>query len=314
MTHIDPATPPAPRVSAVIPVYRDAARAMELVRVWQALQVSSGIAAEMILVDDGSGDGSADVLEQQVGKAATVLRLPENRGRSGACNAGAKVARGEFLLIMDCDCRPVHPDFLQRHLDGFRPGVVATNGPVVGDGRGFWHDYQARASARRAAQRLRGIWYSCSTQNMLVRRDAFEQVGGFDETYRTYGFEDRDLLLRLGALGSVEWAGDAVVEHHDALTLPGVTRKMRKAGGPAAVIFSNQHPEAYRQLGYAALDARLHPGLRLVSAVIGPVLPVLIAMAAKMLEWRGIPFGWRAAMVKALSGLSYLRGTADAPS
>jgi hypothetical protein len=54
--------------------------------------------------------------------------------------------------------------------------------------------------------------------------------------------------------------------------------------------------------------------LRLVSAVIGPVLPVLIAMAAKMLEWRGIPFGWCAAMVKALSGLSYLRGTADAPS
>jgi glycerol-3-phosphate dehydrogenase len=116
-------------------------------------------------------------------------------------------------------------------------------------GGAIWHDYQARASARRAAQRLRGIWYSCSTQNMLVRRDAFEQVGGFDETYRTYGFEDRDLLLRLGALGSVEWAGDAVVEHHDALTLPGVTRKMRKAGGPAAVIFSNPHPEAYRQLG-----------------------------------------------------------------
>src|SRR5690606_9894692 len=98
-------------------------------------------------------------------------------------------------------------------------GAVASIGPVVGIGRGFWHAFQVRSSARRAALHGRGVPYAGSTQNLMVRRDCFEVIGGFDEAYRAYGFEDRDFLIRLAAHGPIAWANDALIEHHDDLSL-----------------------------------------------------------------------------------------------
>lgn len=307
------APPHAQRISIVVPVYRGADRAIELVQSLQTQRLHPNTHIEIIVVDDGSNDGSADRMEESIGEQATVHKLPTNSGRAIARNAGARRADGELLLFIDSDCLPADAGFIAAHVQCFDADVVASTGPVVGTGLGFWHAFQVGSSTRRAALHEQGVSYSGSTQNLMVRRDAFEAVGGFEEGYRAYGFEDRDLLIRLAVLGLIAWADDAVVEHHDDLDLATVCRKMREAGaGSSSRIFATRHADAYRALGYAAVDARLHPARARLAKAGAPLLPFLIAVVSSVLEWRWIPFALRSLAVRALSGASYLLGTTEA--
>lgn len=296
----------------MIPVYRNADQAVALAHALQIQRLPAGTNIEIIIVDDGSNDGSADRMEESIGKQVVLHRLPTNNGRAITRNRGAAQASGELLLFMDCDCLPADAGFIAAHLRRFDADVVASTGPVVGTGQGFWHDYQARSSARRAALHARGIGCAGSTQNLMVRRDRFKAVGGFDEDYRAYGFEDRDLLIRLGQLGSIAWAQDAIVEHHDDLDLATVCRKMREAGAGGSAIFSARHPEAYRALGYAGLDGTFHPNRGRLAQAFKPLLPPTLSAASALLEQRWIPLTIRAGLVKGLSGFSYLLGTTEA--
>ena len=298
------------RISIVIPAYRDADRALALLAAWRDQSPVPGWDTELIVVDDGSGDGSADRIATALPANARLHALPRNQGRAAARNAGAALATGDWLYFMDCDCRPAQASVLAAHLSVVAPGVVATTGPVVGAGHGFWDRYQADASARRARQHASGTWYSGSSQNLMVLRTAFTACGGFDARYRTYGFEDRDLLLRLGREGRVAWAPAAIVRHLDALSVPQVCDKMREAGDGAASLFSASHPEAYRALGYAKLDARVHAWLGPVAMLIEPFLGPLARAADRVVAARHVPFAPRSALVKALTAASYLVGTA----
>lgn len=306
------APPHAQRISIVVPVYRGADRAIELVQALQTQRLNPDIHIEIIVVDDGSNDGSADRMEESIGEQATVHKLLTNSGRAIARNAGARQADGELLLFMDSDCLPADARFIAAHVQCFDADVVASTGPVVGTGLGFWHAFQVGSSTRRAALHERGVPYAGSTANLMVRRGCFEAIGGFDEAYRAYGFEDRDLLIRLAALGPIAWADDAVVEHHDDLDLATVCRKMREAGTGGSRIFAIRHPEAYGALGYAAVDAKLHPARARLARAGAPLLPLLIAAVSTVLEWRWVPFALRSLAVRALSGASYLLGTTEA--
>lgn len=306
--------PPGPRVSVVIPAYRDADRAMELVTALQAQRLPPGVAMDLVVVDDGSGDGSFARMAAGIGARAEVVGLAANGGRAVARNSGARIARGDLLFFMDCDCLPVDDALIAGHLQARDAGVVATIGAVAGNGGGFWDRYQAAASRRRARQHAAGLDGSGSSQNMMVSRAAFEACGGFDRAFRTYGFEDRDLLLRLGRLGRIAWAPGAGVRHMDALALPTVCRKMAEAGGDAAVLFSERHPRAYDALGYAALDARRHRWLRLPARLAGPLAQPLARVVDRLLGVASVPYRVKSALVKGLTALAYLHGTARSRS
>lgn len=296
-------------VSVIIPVFRDADRAIELVRTLQAQQLPSGIRSEILVVDDGSNDGSAKRIKEAVGDDIILHLLPENSGRAMARNAGAHASKGDLLLFMDCDCLPASDNLIAAHLHAWALGVVATIGPVTGNGGGFWHLYQAAASERRAKQHAAGIYFSGSSQNLMVLRTAFEACGGFDSTYRTYGFEDRDLQLGLARSGRIAWAATAGVRHMDDLTLSGVCVKMAEAGGNAAVLFSRRHPEAYRALGYSALDARWHWWLRLPARLFDKLIEPLARGTDRLIASPRLPYWLKSCLVKTLTGLSYLAGT-----
>jgi glycosyltransferase involved in cell wall biosynthesis len=296
-------------VSIVIPMFLDADRAINLVLALQEQCLPSGIDTEIIVVDDGSSDDSAARIEATVGKKITLLRLPINCGRATARNTGAAAASGEVLLFMDCDCLPASNELIIEHLNSWAPDVVASIGPVAGKGAGFWNYYQIAASKRRERQHATGIFFSGSSQNMMVLRKAFDACGGFDTAYCTYGFEDRDLQLRLSHSGRIAWVATAGVRHMDDLTLPLVCRKMAAAGGTSAVLFARRHPEAYRDLGYAALDARLHGWLRLPARLLNPLIEPLALCADRLIINSGLPCGLKSWIVKILTGLSYLVGT-----
>ena len=297
-------------VSIVIPVYRDGVRAVAAANAILRQSLPEGVEREIIVVDDGSGDGSEDVLQQCANERVRVITLARNMGRSAARNAGTELARGEFLAFIDCDCQPTDASFLAAHLAQLGKDCIASCGPVTGDGNGFWSRYQREASDRRARQHAQGQQFSGSSQNFAVRREALFRAGGFDTRYKTYGFEDRDLFARLAKLGSIGWCKNAEVRHLDQLNLPGVLAKMRLAAGKSAQIFSCDHESAYRQLGYATLDVRLHPWLRPFVVLLRPLLRTARCFDAAIAHpWLPYPPG--KAIVKALSALAFSVGSSE---
>jgi glycosyltransferase involved in cell wall biosynthesis len=300
-------------VSIIIPVYRDADRAIELVLALRSQRLPEETCMEVIVVDDGSGDGSADRIEQLVGNVVVLRRLRVNAGRAVARNMGASTANGEVLLFIDCDCLPATEHLIAAHLRAWNEGVVASIGPVTGTGVGFWDRYQANASKRRERQHAAGIFFSGSSQNLMVLRAAFISCGGFDGAYRTYGFEDRELQLSIAEYGRIAWAEAASVRHMDILTLPLVCRKMEEAGGSAAVLFAQRHPEAYKALGYAALDARLHSWLKLPALLLDRLIEPAALWTDGLIANPHLPHELKSLLVKGFTAVSYLIGTTRDP-
>jgi cellulose synthase/poly-beta-1,6-N-acetylglucosamine synthase-like glycosyltransferase len=194
-----------PRISVLLPV-RDAAdtvaEAVESV-LGQTLD-----ALELVVVDDGSRDGTAEILR---GLARTdprvVLVETPPRGLVPALRAAAARARAPFLARMDADDRS-HPRRLARQLAWLerRPelGAVGCLVRTISDPRctaDGWERYERWLNGRRTAAEIRRDLFVESPlahPSVTLRREAYEGVGG----YRAFdGPEDYDLWLRLAAAG-----------------------------------------------------------------------------------------------------------------
>lgn len=295
-----------PVVSVVIPVYKDAERALKAVEALSRQKLPRPDALEIIVVNDGSEEDD-ELLSTNHSSRFRLVKLPTNQGRSRARNAGAQVASGRVLIFLDSDCLPATEEFLLSHMAALSDGAVASTGRVTGTGDSFWDRYQTDASDRRRRQHARGLAASGSSQNLAVLRQAFEQAGGFSEVYRHYGFEDRELLARLAELGHVAWCEKAIVQHTDELNLPGVARKMTLCAKWSACDFRKAHPDTYRQLGYAAIDATEHPWLRPLVRPMGPCVAIL----AKGIDpWLNrLPFWLAKALAKGVIAMAFLQGS-----
>lgn len=296
------------QVSVVVPVYRDATRARAAARALLDQKMPPEAVLEVILVDDGSADGTTEEL-RNLEPTVRVLGLAHNQGRSRARNAGATAATGSVVLFMDCDCLPSDRNFLLGHIAALDSGAVASCGHVTGTGHDFWSRFQDDASRRRQRQHEVGIEFAGSSQNLAVRRAHFETIGGFDIGYRRYGFEDRDLLIRLGQRGPIAWT-TSTVRHQDHLSLTQVATKMAEAGQHSSRRFASRHPEPYRQLGYAAIDAHLHPAYKPLGRLATPFAIAMATAFDRMRCDRWLPYVAARLVVKLTSALAYLGGTA----
>jgi glycosyltransferase involved in cell wall biosynthesis len=293
-------------VSVVIPVYRDWQRAMTLIESLERQTLSSDIELDIIVVDDGSNDQGSSALAMS--HQALLVTLPENRGRAAARNVGFKAAKGGLVIFTDCDCIPGDNDYVNAHVQAMNPGVVASIGHVFGVGGGFWDRYQQRASRRRESRYRAGETWMGTTQNMAVQAEAFRTVGGFDERYLQYGFEDRDLLLRLSRIGHIAWSDEAPVHHTDDLHLDTVARKMTEGARYSAPLFAHEHPVAYQSSGYASVDSGLHPWLRIPAILVGPLAARIARLSDPLLHT--LPFRVASLLVSSVSALAYLHGSA----
>lgn len=301
-------TSQAKPISIVMPVHRDGSRAVLAARLLLRQSLPAEYGLEIVIVDDGSDDDTPEQLAGLTDDRVTVLRLPENAGRSAARNAGAACASGQVIVFMDCDCVPVGDGYLLAHAEALESGAVASTGHVEGDGSGFWSRYQADASERRHRQHAAGLQSAGSSQNLAVRRGAFEAAGGFDVGYRRYGFEDRDLLVRLSSQGRIAWTEGACVRHTDALTMSQVASKMMEAGEFTSLRFSRQHPDAYRALGYARVDLGRRPWRRL-AAMTSPFVTLAAHVVDPVFAWDWMPYRLKASLVRVVSAMAYMVGT-----
>lgn len=298
-------------ISVILPVFRDAIRACEATRSIISQSLPSDTELDVILVDDGSDDGSTELLRRMQGGNVRLVELKKNQGRSSARNAGAAASSADLLVFMDCDCIPLNEHFIEGHLSAFDESTAATSGHVQGmSDDSFWDRYQKEASSRREQQHSKGIIYSGSSQNIAVDRNFFLKCGGFSKRYQKYGFEDRDFLIRISRLGNVRWANRAIVKHMDALTLAAVSRKMTEAGEFSSALFSKDHPDAYRALGYSRLDVKIHKSLIPLAATADTLCSPLSRLGDVVLRTGLAPFACMRLYVRLISAASYLAGTA----
>jgi GT2 family glycosyltransferase len=174
---------------------------------------------ELVLIDNASPDDTPDRIEQRV-EGATIVRNEVNRGFGGASNQGAELARGQVVCLLNSDAL-VEPGWLPPLLETLaEPGVGAVvplllneDGTVQEAGSvvdsighphavgGGGHVFGGGGSASDFQYRFRREVDFGSAACMLVRRELFLELGGFDETYSPGYFEDTDFCFRLHERG-----------------------------------------------------------------------------------------------------------------
>jgi glycosyltransferase involved in cell wall biosynthesis len=185
------ATDRVPSVSVVVPCY-NGGRFID--RLLGSLAAQTFRDFEIIIVDDGSNDPTT---LEKLASLPPVIRVVRqgNRGLSGARNSGFREARAAFVLPLDCD-DTIEPTFLSETVALLRcapsdVGFTFTNVRLVGARNGIGELRFNRFDLLFGNQLV-----SC----MLIRRAAWEAVGGYDETLRD-GYEDWEFAIRLAQHG-----------------------------------------------------------------------------------------------------------------
>jgi GT2 family glycosyltransferase len=204
----------------------------ELLRACLAsLRAQTGVVFEVILVDNGSSDGSAEMAEQEF--RVNVIRNRENRGFCAANNQGIRAASGEFVALLNNDAE-ADPGWLAalwrtcssaedvgmaagKILVWEDPRLIDKVGHLIfpdGQNRGRGTGSEDRGQYDRQEEVL---WPDGSAG--LYRREMLDQIGGFDEDFFAYG-DDAEIGLRARIAGwRCIYTPDAVVRHHRSATL-----------------------------------------------------------------------------------------------
>ena len=205
-------------------------------RALEALRDATDEPLEVVCVDNASWDGTGDLLEELVA-GATVIRNEHNRGFAGAANQGAAVARGEYLCFLNPDCFAM-PGWLPPLLAALeRPGIgaviprflspdgtVQEAGSVV-DRQGWTEAIGRGADPADPATRFPRLIDYGSAACLVIRRDTFEEAGGFDSAFHPAYCEDVDLAFRLRAAGlHTLYEPASTVEHAGTVSTGSITR------------------------------------------------------------------------------------------
>ncbi|HVN70003.1 MAG TPA: glycosyltransferase [Candidatus Binatia bacterium] len=240
-------------------------RAPLLARVLDACfdQTTPGDEYEVVLVDDGSSDETPAVIETARARAscAFVVVTQRNAGLATARNAGIARASGEQIIFIDDDVLPL-PNFVEEHLRAHarRPRAIVRGGAIeVAD-----LDYLPPPIWSIKNYSGNYFW----TTNVSAPLATIREIGGFDESFSEYGWEDIDVGLRLRAKGvRAVFHPAALVYHYKPRPRTANVDKMiaqARAQARTAVRLIRRHPNwrAYLATGVNPVQRRFHAMLR----------------------------------------------------
>ena len=243
---------PWPRISVVVCCYNAESTLRDCLESLRQLEYSN---FEVIVVDDGSTDASADIARE----CGFRLICTKNRGLSAARNSGLQAAPGEIVAYTDSDCCP-DPHWLTylaaAFLDSKHAGVGGPN--IAPPGDGLIAECVANAPggpvhvllSDEVAEHIPGC-------NMAFRKSCLEAIGGFDPQFRAAG-DDVDVCWRLQQQGwTLGFSPAAMVWHHRRSSVRAYWRQ--QAGyGKAEALLERKWPEKYNAAGHVTWLGRVY--------------------------------------------------------
>jgi GT2 family glycosyltransferase len=274
-----------------------------------SLARQAGVSLEIIVVDNGSQDGSAEMAESEFG--ARVVRNRDNRGFCAANNQGIALARGDLIALLNNDAEASEGWLaaLERAFGG-RPevGMAASKILVWEDprridkaGHLIWPDGQNRGRGTGALdggqfdRQEEVLWPDgCAA---MYRKAMLDEIGGFDEDFFAYG-DDAELGLRARIAGwKCLYMPDAVVRHHRGATLGlDSARRLELIERNRVLLAAKLFPWRLLWLNGAYYLVRLAAGLRASRREAGDV--------ARFPGWAG---KWKIARALAAGDLAALK-------
>ena len=255
-----------PRISVVVPAYNAAGY---LSRALGSIEAQTCPVAEIVVVDDGSTDGTAALVQERFPRVRYIRQ--ENAGVAAARNRGIEVAGGDWIALLDADDDWLphriadQCEILQR-----RPDLQWCSCRVIRmqGGQGTPNEVTPRLLREVQARGcLESFFRACAegvefhTCSMLIKRTVLEEVGGFDS--RMQPAEDRDMMFRIAlrypAIGYGTRPGFALPRGHAGQPDEGVEQSAGESRGPRGPDVAGAAPGRARQRGARGVcpEARL---------------------------------------------------------
>ena len=306
------------KVSVVIPAYNAESTIGQAVAKSIA-QAKGPMEVEVVVVDDGSTDETAEVAESE---GAKVI-MQENAGPAAARNRGWESASGNLICFTDADCIP-SPGWLENLLDGFtdlQVGAVAGSYEVANTSS--WLARWVHQEIMERHKRMPPFIRAFGSYNVAIPRHVLQATGGFDPVYRRASGEDNELSYRIIKKGwRIAFRPQATVAHYHPEKLWKYLMEQYRHGFWRAKLYK-AHPDMTGGDDYTRLRDRLEPILVLgilVSSILkvfdinGSSWPLLILLAAYTAMHLCWPISWwlGEGRIGAFSyaGVTFLRGFA----
>lgn len=205
-------------VSVIVPVYNGAHC---LPRCLASLQAQTHPRVELIVVDDGSTDGTPDLVQPPV----RLLSSGGRKGAGAARNVGARAATGEVLFFTDADV-VAPPDWIARALQSREEkGVPCGGGGYAGPVREIFIQQFAHEELVWRRQHHHGYVETLVSNNLWCERELFLAKGGFPEAYRAASSEDMEFSWAVSRDHRLWWDAENGVYHDFASTVKGYLRQ-----------------------------------------------------------------------------------------
>jgi glycosyltransferase involved in cell wall biosynthesis len=249
---------------------------------------------EVIVVDDGSTDDTAAIADTFPVQCIQQAQA----GPAAARNRGVADAKGDIVVLVDSDCVP-ETDWIERLIEGFEDGVAAVGGV-------YTNARKDNALARMVHEEIAARHDTFGDEvdflgsfNVAYRKEAFDAVGGFDESFTAASGEDNDLAYRLADQGGrLRFARTARVAHYHPTRLWPYLRTQARHGFWRVKLYV-KHPKRASGDRYAGLFDLLAPPWAL--AVLGAMVLWLGALPVR----NALPWPWMCDVLAAAVLLPY---------
>ena len=260
--------PSCPKVSVVVACYNGERTLQACLESLQRLNYPD---YEVILVDDGSTDGTPQIARQHPN--VRCIRHPDNYGLSAARNSGIAAAQGEIIAFTDADCR-VDEDWLYylagELLKGEFAGMGGPNLPPPEDSSVAAAVMVSPGGpahvmvSDRQAEHIPGC-------NMAFFKWALSNIGGFDPIFRQAG-DDVDLCWRLQQAGCKLGFSPAAFVWHCRRSTVAEYLEQQQGYGEAEALLVRKHPEYFNSFGGSIWRGRIYTPAKFGVLLRGPII------------------------------------------
>lgn len=238
---------------------------------------------EIIAVDDGSTDSSRAILESFKNSNINILSYGENRGLAFARNYGAKHAQSSLIAFIDSDMS-LEDSWVDKGIKYMNSsdivGIVGQYAPPPDVTKNSLDKY-LYSNIRGARAHYRGqssiSFKYFLFSNTLIKKSVFEEVGGFNEEFTSYGGEDTDLSIRIYKLypGGLYYCPDLISFHYGQKSLVEFCQNMHDFGKHNLSKIVEMYPEFENELqvfwlrsllGYVVFNPIIN---KIVSLILG---------------------------------------------